>query len=106
MTVLLAVTVVGAGSLLLRLVPLLGSRRMPERLAEVAGWAGLAVIATMSVRAVLAIEDPAVPGAPLVAAMATTVGLLLALRGRSVLVAVAVGLSTYVVTGAALQLVT
>ena len=39
MTVLLAVLVVGAGSLVFRLGPLLGADRLPTSVTRVAGWA-------------------------------------------------------------------
>ncbi|MET1060916.1 MAG: AzlD domain-containing protein [Nocardioides sp.] len=102
MTVLIAVLVVGAGSLLFRVVPLLGARHLPDPLTNAAGLAGLAVIAALSVRAVLHHEDAGIVAAPLVAAISIGVGLVLAFRGRSVATAVAAGLATYVVLAAAL----
>ncbi len=102
MTVLLAVLVVGIGSFALRAAPLLGARHLPDRLTEAAGWAGLAVIAAITVRAVLRHHDTATPGAPLVAAVAVAAGLWLAFRGRSVLLAVAVGCAAYVALATAL----
>lgn len=101
MTVLWAVLGVGAGSLLFRLVPLASPRRLPEQLSRVAGWTGLAVIAALSVRAVLQLDDASAPAARLVAALSVTAGLVLAYRGRSVLVAVGVGGSTYLIIAAA-----
>ena len=97
MNVFLAVLVVGIGSLAFRLVPLVTGRQIPEALARGAGWAGLSVIAGISVRSVLLLEDPATPLAPLVAVVAVTVGLTLAFRGRSVLLSVGVGCASYVV---------
>ena len=102
MTVLIAVLVVGAGSLLFRAAPLLGARHLPDPLTNAAGLAGLAVIAAMSTRAVLHHEDAGIPAAPVVAAVSIAAGLLLAFRGRSVQVAVAAGLATYLVLATAL----
>ena len=106
MRVLLAVLVVGAGSLLLRLAPLLGARRLPDRLPRIAGWAGLSVLAAFTVRAVLGHHDPAVPGAPVLAALAVAGGLFLAFRGRSLLFAVAAGTACYLVLSAAVSALT
>lgn len=102
MTVLWAVLGVGVGSLLFRLVPLAGPGRLPEQLSRVAAWTGLAVIAALSVRAVFQLDDAAVPAAHQVAALSVTAGLVLAYRGRSVLVAVGVGGSTYLIIAAIL----
>jgi branched-subunit amino acid transport protein len=95
MTVLIAVLVVGAGSLAFRIVPLLGARRLPDRLARVAGWAGLAVLAAITVRAVALHRNSEVSSAPLLATISVGLGLALAYRGRSVLVSVASGAATY-----------
>lgn len=97
----IAVFAVGAASLLFRLVPLLFAPRLPDRAAQQATWAGLAVLAGVTVRSVLNHHDQAlVTGsvnlAPLVAAFAVGMGLSLAYRGRSVLVCVAVGIAGYV----------
>ena len=102
MSVLVAVLVVGLGSLLFRAVPLVGAHRLPVRLAEAAGFAGLAVIAAITVRAVLHHQDVNISAAPLVAALAVGLGLLLAFRGRPVPVAVGVGLASYLLLAAAL----
>ncbi len=102
MSVLLAVLVVGVGSLFLRLAPLLSTGRMPEKLTAAAGWAGLAVVAGISVRSVLLFQDRSIPDAPLLAAVSVAIGLVLAYRGRSVLVAVAGGGATYLIISAAL----
>jgi branched-subunit amino acid transport protein len=75
MRVLLAVLVVGAGSLLLRLAPLLGAHRLPDRLSRVAGWAGVSVLAAFTIRAVLQHHDPGVPIAPVLAGLAVGAGL-------------------------------
>lgn len=105
MTVLLAVAAVGTGSLAFRLVPLLGARRVPDRVTVAARWAGLSVLVAMTVRSVVDHRDPQVPAAPLVAAVAVAVGLLVAFRGRSVLLVVLSGISTYVALAAALAVV-
>lgn len=97
MNTLLAVVVVGLGSLAFRMVPLLTGRQVPADLARGAGWAGMSVIAGITVRSVVALHDPSLPLAPLVGTLAVAVGLVLAFRGRSVLLAVAAGCATYVV---------
>jgi branched-subunit amino acid transport protein len=109
MTVALAVLAVGLGSILFRTVPLLAARRLPDKLATHAEHAGLAVIAALVVRAVVLHRDPGltgthhiVPLAPLVALVATAVALVVAYRGRSLLVAVTVGGATYVAMAAVL----
>ncbi len=101
MTVVLAVLVVGAGSMLFRLAPLLGAARLPDRLTRVAGWVGLSVLAAMTVRAVLGHHDPGVPDARLLAAVSVGAGLFLAFRGRSLLFSVAAGAASYLVLSAA-----
>ena len=102
MTVLLVVLVVGVGSLLFRLVPLLSPRQLPQWVTDGAAWAGIAVIAGISVRSLLLHEDASIPIAPVLAALAVLAGLVLAFRGRSVLVAVGVGVSAYLVGSVAL----
>ena len=102
MTVLLAVLAVGAGSLIFRLAPLLGAERLPDRVTHVAGRAGLAVLAAITVRTVVQHHDPSVPAAPLVAALAVGLGLFLAFRGRSLPLSVATGVASYLVLSAAL----
>ncbi len=98
MNVVLAVLAVGAASLLFRLAPLLSTRRMPECLTRAAGRSGLAVVAGITVRSVLLHKNSSIPVAPLVA----TVGLALAYQGRSLLVAVGVAGSAYLMIAAAL----
>ena len=105
MTVSIAVLLVGAGSLVLRVAPLLAARRIPDRVTSLAGWAGLAVLAAMTVRAVLQHRDSSIPDAPLAAAISVGIGLLLALRGRSVAISVGAGASAYLLTAAALMTV-
>lgn len=105
MSVLLAVLAVGGGSLLFRLAPLLGARRLPDRLTRVAAWAGLSVLTAITARAVAAHRDPAVPAAPLLAAVCVGVGLYLAFRGRSLLPAAAGGAGCYLALAVALSTV-
>ena len=104
MTVAIAVAVVGAGSLMLRLLPLVGATLIPDRLTVHAARAAMAVLAAMTVRTVLRHHDGALADSlvtpPVVAALAVGLGLWLAYRGRSVLVASGVGLATYVVLAA------
>jgi branched-subunit amino acid transport protein AzlD len=102
MTVVIAVTAVGVGSLALRLMPLLGAHRLPDKLARVAGWAGLSVLAAITVRAVALHRNSEVSGAPLVAAISVVAGLALAHRGRSILLSVAAGAATYLFLAAVL----
>jgi len=95
MTVLIAVLVVGAGSLVFRLVPLLTAQWIPARLTALAGWGGLGVLAAITVRAVLHQQDASVPAARLVAAVSVGVGLVLVGRRGSVLLGVAGCASVY-----------
>lgn len=97
MTVLLAVLAVGAGSLLFRAAPLLGARHLPDGVVTACGWAGVAVITAITVRAVLDHDDPATPLAPVAAALAVATGLAIAVRGVPVLWAVAGGAASYLV---------
>ena len=104
MSTALAVAVVGAGSLLFRLLPLVGSTLIPDRLSVHAARAAMAVLAATTVRTVLRHRDDTLAGslvtAPVLAALAVGLGLWLAYRGRSVLVASSVGLASYVVLAA------
>jgi branched-subunit amino acid transport protein len=100
--VLLAVLAVGVGSMAFRLLPLLTGRQVPAALARGASWAGLSVIAGITIRSTLLLEDPGVPLAPVAGVLAVTVGFVLAFRGRSVLVAVGAGCASYVALAAAL----
>ena len=102
MNVLLAFLAVGLGSMAFRLLPLVTGRQIPATVARGASWAGMAVIAGMTVRSTLLIEDPSVPAAPVVAVLSVSVGLVLAFRGHSVLVAVGAGCASYVVMAATL----
>ncbi len=101
MTVLLAVLAVGAGSVAFRLLPLLGAHLIPPTATRLAGRAGLSVLAAMTLRAVLLHHDPSAPGAPVLAALSLGAGLFLAYRGRSVLLSVAVGVTSYLLLSAA-----
>ena len=102
MNVVLAVLAVGVASLAFRLVPLLTGRAIPTVLARGASWAGLSVIAGITVRSTLLVEDPGVPLAPLAAVLSVASGFVLAFRGHSVLVAVGAGCASYVVMAAVL----
>jgi len=104
MSVAIAVAVVGVGSLMLRLLPLVGATLIPDRLSVHAARAAMAVLAATTVRTVLRHGDDDLAGslvtAPVLAALAVGLGLWLAYRGRSVLVASGVGLASYVVLAA------
>ena len=106
MTVLLAVALVGLGSMLLRVLPLLGAAWIPDRLTVHAARAGIAVLAAMTVRTVVQHRDDALAGAsvtaPVLAALAVGFGLWLAYRGRSLLLATFAGLASYVVVATVL----
>lgn len=104
MNVWFAVGLVGLGSVLFRLAPLLGAERLPDGLTRVAGWAGLAVLTALTVRGVLHHEDPSVPAAPVIAALSVGCGLLLAFRGRPLLAAVGAGASAYLLLSALTRL--
>ena len=101
-----AVALVGGGSLLLRVLPLLGAARIPDRVTVHAGRAGMAVLAATTVRTVVQHRDDSLTGAsvtaPVLAALAVGLGLWLAYRGRSLLVAVAAGLASYLTLAAVL----
>lgn len=102
MTTVLALLLVGVGSLAYRLLPLLGAARMPEHVARVAGWAGVSVLAAVTVRGVLHHRDDSIPWAIPVAVVSVGVGLAVAARGRSTPVVLAVGATTYLVLSATL----
>ena len=102
----IAVLVVGLGSLAFRLVPLVAARRVPARLSTVAGWAGVAVLAAYTVRAVLQHHDPAVPAASLVAAIAVGAGLVVAVRRGSVLLAIGACAAVYLAVQGLMTLAT
>jgi branched-subunit amino acid transport protein len=102
MTVAIAVLAVALGSLLFRAFPLLAARCLPDRLAAHAEHAGVAVLTALIVRAVVLHRDPDLAAAPLVALVATTAGLVVAYRGRSLLLAVTTGAVTYVALATAL----
>jgi len=95
MTVLAAIVVVGVGSLVFRLAPLLGARWLSDRVSSLAGRAGVAVLAAIIVRAVALHQDPALPGAPAYAFLAVGIALLVSFTGRSVLLALGAGAGTY-----------
>lgn len=97
-----ALLIVGAGSLAYRLLPLLGAARVPDQVSQVAGWAGVSVLAAVVVRGVLNHQDDTIPWAVPVALVSVGVGLYSAVRGRPPLVALAVGAGTYLVVSATL----
>jgi branched-subunit amino acid transport protein len=94
-TTVLALLLVGAGSLAYRLLPLLGAARVPDAVSTVAGWAGLSVLTAVTVRGVLHHRDDTIPWAVPVAAVSVGLALLLAARGRSALLVLSVGAATY-----------
>jgi len=61
----------------------------------VAGWAGLSVLAAITVRSVLHHEDAAIPWAVPVAVASVGLGLFLAARGRHMLVVLGAGAGSY-----------
>ena len=80
--------------------------RIPDRVTVHAARAGIAVLAATTVRTVVQHRDDSVAGAsvtaPVLAALAVGLGLWLAYRGRSPLVAVAAGLAAYLTLAAVL----
>lgn len=99
MTTVLALVAVGVGSLLFRVLPLLGAARLPDQAARIAGWAGTSVLAAITVRSVLHHEDGSVAAAPAVAAVSVGVGLFLAWRGRSVVTVLVAAVACYATLG-------
>jgi branched-subunit amino acid transport protein len=106
MRTLLVVLVVAAGSLAFRLVPLLGAVAVPERASRVARGAGVAALTALVVRGVLQHREPGVPGAAAIAAAAVAAGLVVAGRGRSLVLVLGAGLGTYLVLAAAVRALT
>jgi branched-subunit amino acid transport protein len=104
-TAVVALVLVGAGSLAYRLLPLLGAARLPEPVTTAAGWAGVAVLAAVCVRGVLNHEDASTPWPVGVAAVSVGLGLLVAARGRHTLLALGVGAFSYVALSAFLRAV-
>lgn len=95
MTTLLALLIVGLGSLGYRLLPLLGATRMPESVSRTAGWAGMSVLAAITVRGVLHHRDDTIPWAVPVALISVGLGLVLAAQGRPTLVVLGAGAGSY-----------
>ena len=95
MTTVVALLIVGAGSLAYRLLPLLGAARVPEAVSRVAGWAGVSVLAAVTVRGVLHHHDRSIPWSVPVAVVALAVALAVAARGRGNLVVLGAGAGTY-----------
>jgi branched-subunit amino acid transport protein len=102
MTTVVALVLVSAGSLVYRLVPLLGAGRVPEQVSRAAGLAGLAMLVAITVRGVLHHQDATVTAPVALAAVAVAAGLLVSYRGRSIPVVLVVGSAIY--TGGALLL--
>lgn len=94
-TTVVALLLVGVGSVAYRLLPLLGAARVPEPVSRAAGWAGMSVITAVVVRGVLNHRDDSIPWAVPVAVLSVALGLTLAARGRGALVVLAVGAGSY-----------
>lgn len=95
MTTIVALLLVGLGSISYRLLPLLGAGRLPEGVSRAAAWAGLSVLAAVTVRGVLHHRDDSTPWAVPIALVSVALGLVVAARGRPVLVVLAVGAGSY-----------
>ena len=102
MTTVIALALVGAGSLAFRLLPLLGAARVPEAVSRAAAWAGLSVLVAVTVRGVLHHQDASIPWPALVALVSVALGLAAAARGRSTLLVLGIGAGSYLVLSAAL----
>jgi branched-subunit amino acid transport protein len=102
-TTIVTLGLVSLGSVIFRLAPLLGAARVPELVARIAGWAGVSVLTAITVRRVLQHQDATTPAAGLVAAVAVGFGLLLALRGRSVLTVLVATIVCYSALGQLLR---
>lgn len=102
MTTVVALLLVGAGSLAYRLLPLLGAARVPDSVSRVAAWAGLSVLTAVTVRGVLHHEDGSIPWAVPVAVLSVGIGLAVAARGRSALTVLAAGAGCYLLLSAGL----
>lgn len=106
MTTVVALVLVGAGSVAFRLFPLLGAARVPEAVSTVAGWAGLSVLCAVTVRGVLNHQDQSIPWAVAVAAVSVGVGLAVAARGKGMLLVLGVGAATYLALSTAVGALT
>lgn len=106
MTTVIALVLVGAGSLAFRLLPLLGAARVPEAVSRAATWAGLSVLVAVTVRGVLHHQDGSIPWPVAVALVSVGLGLAVAARGRSTLVVLGVGAGTYLVLSTAVGALT
>lgn len=100
MTTVVALLLVGAGSLAFRALPLVGATRVPEAVSRVAGWAGVSVLTAVAVRGVLGHRDDSIPWALPVAVASAAAALLVAARGRGMLVVLGVGAGTYLALSA------
>ena len=106
MTTVVALVLVGAGSLAFRLLPLLGAARVPGSVSRVAGWAGVSVLSAVTVQGVLHHHDRSIPLAVPVAVVALAVALAAAARERGVLVVLAAGAGTYLALSAVIGALT
>ncbi|HEX6249423.1 MAG TPA: AzlD domain-containing protein [Nocardioidaceae bacterium] len=104
MTTLVALLLVGLGSVAYRVLPLLGAARLPEPVTTAATWAGVSVLVAVAARGVLNHEDASTPWPTAVAVVSVGLGLLVAARGRSVLLVLVTGATTYLVLSWALGL--
>jgi branched-subunit amino acid transport protein AzlD len=95
MTTVVALVLVGAGSLAFRLLPLLGATRVHEFVSTVAGWAGVSAMTAVAVRGLLQFRDDSTPYAVPVAVVSAGVALTFAARGRGMLVVLGIGAGTY-----------
>lgn len=100
MTTVVALLLVGVGSVAYRMLPLLGAARVPEAVSTAAGWAGISVLTAVTVRGVLNHEDDSIPWAVPVALVSVGLGLAMAARGRPPLVVLGVGAACYLVLAA------
>ena len=102
MTTWLAVLCLGLGSIALRVLPLLTTRRLPERLTAAAGAGGMSVLVGFSARSVLEFADASTPYAVPVAVLSVVIGLVAAFRGRGILTSTAVGMVAYLAVAGAI----
>lgn len=100
MTTVVALAIVGAGSLAYRLLPLLGAARVPESVSRAASWAGLSVLAAVTVRGVLHHQDGSIPWPVPVAVVSVALALVVAARGRHLLLVLTAGAGSYLALSA------
>lgn len=95
MTTVVALILVGAGSVAFRMLPLVWAARVSDTVSTVAGWAGVSVLTAVTVRGVLQHTDSTIPWAVPVAAVSVGAALAVAARGKGMLVVLGVGAGTY-----------